>query len=69
MKRSTKFNKTKVVLLMAVMSISLFSVGFSSWITVGSEPPKMALEPEKGEINDYSSVITSINFEKLQYLL
>ena len=54
---------------MAVMSISLFSVGFSSWITVGSEPPKMALEPEKGEINDYSSVITSINFEKLQYLL
>lgn len=28
MKRSTKLMKTKVVLLMAVMSISLFSVGF-----------------------------------------
>ena len=66
-KRSTKLMKTKVVLLMAVMSISLFSVGFSSWITVGSEPPKMALETEKGEINDYSSVVTSVNFEKLQY--
>ena len=43
MKRSTKFMKTKVVLLMAVMTISLFGVGFSSWITVGSEGSNLKL--------------------------
>lgn len=59
--------KTKVVLLMAVMSISLFSVGFSSWITVWSGGSNLKIETNTGEVFDYSNIISSISFEKLQY--
>ena len=69
MKRSTKLMKIKVVLLMAVMSISLFSVGFSSWITVGSDT--FSLDFVSDEItnnNIWTHDLTVADNDRITYL-
>ena len=69
MKRSIKLMKIKVVLLMAVMSISLFSVGFSSWITVGSDT--ISLDFVSDEItnnNIWTQDLTVADNDRITYL-